>query len=498
MKDAVIVGGGLAGLSAAWRLRNWDITVLESNHRVGGRIRSENRGRYFLNWGGHMFAGGKSSTNELITETETRTSEIPGSLSAISMNGKLLLNGPVQSYPFRIPMAMKDRVSMVKAGAKVSADVLRYAQAVRLRPNETAEARQQRIYDFENDRSFADYIGELSEDAEAMFRPTITRSAADPDELAAGAGIGYFSLVWNIGQGLNRSISGGPSNLVESIAAPLQEDIRLDAKVHEIVHKKDHVVVRYRQDDIDHEVEALTVVLATPATVAHRVAVDLQEDKREALGKIVYGPYVSAAFLTNETEPQPWDGAYGIATPKRSFNVVMNQGNIVRGTETERQPGGSIMTFSPASLARKLLDLDDKDILDTYISDLDEVLPGFAGMVAEAQVQRWRTGAPYCFPGRGKLQPALTSLSGRVFLAGDYLGTLYTETAISSGLTAAQQAANILATARQTRRHHPVQHPDENEPPRHDGGATSARETTTGITPHTSNTTTATTTSEAS
>ncbi|WP_231444267.1 flavin monoamine oxidase family protein [Brevibacterium zhoupengii] len=467
MKDAVIVGGGLAGLSAAWRLRNWDIALLESTSRVGGRIRSENRGRYFLNWGGHMFAGGKTATNDLITETQTRSTEIPGSLSAISMNGKLLMGGPVQSYPFRIPLAMKDRTSMIKAGAKVSADVLRYAKAVRLRPNESAEMRQQRIYDFENDRSFADYIGELSEDAEAMFRPTITRSAADPDELSAGAGIGYFSLVWNIGQGLNRSIGGGPSNLVESIAAPLQESIQLDAKVYEIVHKKDHVVVRYRQDDVDHEIEARTVVLATPATVAHKIAVDLPADKREALSQIVYGPYVSAAFLTNETERQPWDNAYGIATPKRSFNVVMNQGNIVRGAEAERQPGGSIMTFSPASLARKLLDLDDEDILDTYIKDLDQVLPGFAGIIEEAQVQRWRTGAPYCFPGRGKLQPTFNQLSGRVFLAGDYLGTLYTETAISSGFTAAQEAANILATARQTRRHHPVQHPNEDAPPQH-------------------------------
>ena len=237
MKDAVIVGGGLAGLSAAWRLRNWDVTLLESGSRVGGRIRSENRGRYFLNWGGHMFAGGKTATNSFITETQTRSSEIPGSLSAVSMNGKLLIDGPVQSYPFRIPMSLKDRASMIKAGVKVSADVLCYANAVRLRPNESSEMRQQRIFDFENDRSFADYIGELSEDAEAMFRPTITRSAADPDELAAGAGIGYFSLVWNIGQGLNRSIGGGPSNLIESIAAPLQESIQLDAKVYEIVHK---------------------------------------------------------------------------------------------------------------------------------------------------------------------------------------------------------------------------------------------------------------------
>ena len=58
----------------------------------------------------------------------------------------------------------------------------------------------------------------------------------------------------------------------------------------EIVHTKRSVVVRYRQDGVDHEVEGRCVVLATPATVSHRVAVDLPPDIRDALGKVVYGP----------------------------------------------------------------------------------------------------------------------------------------------------------------------------------------------------------------
>lgn len=37
----------------------------------------------------------------------------------------------------------------------------------------------------------------------------------------------------------------------------------------------------------------------------------------------------------------------------------------------------------------------------------------------------------------------------RVFLAGDYLGSLYTETAITSAFTAAQRAASLLATESQ-------------------------------------------------
>ncbi|GAB88846.1 protoporphyrinogen/coproporphyrinogen oxidase [Gordonia rhizosphera] len=451
MKDVVIVGGGLAGLSAAWRLRHWDTVVLESGSRVGGRIRSEKRGQYFLNWGGHVFAGAGTSTDALLSETGTASTKVPGSLSGLAMNGKVLLDGPVQTYPFRVPMPMSSRVALLKAGAKVGFDVLRYARAVRVRPGESPQVRQQRIYEFENDRSFADYTGVLPEDADALFRPTVTRSAGDPEELSAGAGIGYFSLVWNIGAGLDRSILGGPSTLIENIAASMRDRIEMGAAVNEVVHKKNSVVVRYTQDGVDREVEARYAVLATPATVSHKVAVDVPADLRDALGKIQYGPYVSAAFLTNETGPQPYDGAYGIATPKRSFNVALNMGNIVRGSERTRQPGGSLMTFSPASLARKLLDRTDDEIVDTYVGDLDDIFPGFAGNVEEAHVQRWHTGAPYCFPGRGKLQSTLTRPSDRVFLAGDYLGTLYTETAISSAFTAAQEAASRLARDYQTR-----------------------------------------------
>jgi protoporphyrinogen oxidase len=72
MKDVVIVGGGLAGLAAGWRLRHWDTVLLESGSRVGGRIRSERRGPYWLNWGGHVFAGRGSATDALLTVSSAR------------------------------------------------------------------------------------------------------------------------------------------------------------------------------------------------------------------------------------------------------------------------------------------------------------------------------------------------------------------------------------------------------------------------------------------
>ena len=40
-RDVVIVGGGIAGLSAAWRLRHRDVLLLEAGDRLGGRMRSD-------------------------------------------------------------------------------------------------------------------------------------------------------------------------------------------------------------------------------------------------------------------------------------------------------------------------------------------------------------------------------------------------------------------------------------------------------------------------
>lgn len=455
MKDAVIVGGGLAGLSAAWRLRHWDTVVLESGDRVGGRIRSERRGDYWLNWGGHVFAGAGSSTDALLNEVGVMAVQIPGSLQGLSMNGKFIKKGHIATYPFRIPMSLSSRVDTFRAGLKVVSGVAKYTGVVRKRAGESGAMRQQRIYDFENTTSFQDFIGNLSEDAAALFKTTVTRSAGDMDQISAGAGIGYFSLVLGFGQGLSRGIVGGPSTLTESIAAAMGSDrIELGAVVHEVVHKKESVLVRYRQDGVDREVEARTVVLATTADVSHKVGVDLPEELRGALSQIKYGPHVSTAFLTNETTARPWDDIYAIAAPNRSFAIALNQASIVRGTESVRKPGGSFMTFSPASLGKALLEKSEEDVIKTHLTDLDQILGhGFADSVVEAKIDRWKNASPYCFPGRAKIQSTLMRGADRVFLAGDYLGTLYTESSITTGFSAAQEAASVLATHRQSLPH---------------------------------------------
>jgi oxygen-dependent protoporphyrinogen oxidase len=444
MKDVIVIGGGLAGLSAAWRLKHHDILLLESEDRIGGRVRSERRGDYWLNWGGHLYAGPGSATDELFQSVGVTAAPVPGILSAMSLNGKLLKDGPVELYPFRAPMSWKARLAMIRAGAKVRAAVIKYGKMAKKRPGEDYRVRQQRILEFMADRTFAEFTGQLPPDADAIFRPTVSRSTGSPETMTAGSGVGYFHTVWNKDDGLGNNIVGGPSTLTNTIASTLGERVQLNASVLEVLQKENRVVVHYMQNGVKHVVEARYAVLATPATITKKIARNIDPEIADALGKIKYGPHVSAAFLTNETGPQVWDDVYAFATPKRSFDIILNQSNLVRSWENERKPGSSFMTFSPGESGRRLIDKSDEEIIQLKLKDLNEIFPGFSDHVVEAHVMKFPFGSAYIFPGRAELQPVLTKSAGRLFLAGDYLGSYYTETAIQTGFTAAQNINSLL------------------------------------------------------
>jgi protoporphyrinogen/coproporphyrinogen III oxidase len=102
--------------------------------------------------------------------------------------------------------------------------------------------------------------------------------------------------------------------------------------------------------------------------------------------------------------------------------------------------------YSGGRLAKKLWDADDAEVRETYLADLDAVLPGARDVVAESHVHRWEHGLPYVRPGRERIQGALERPLGRLFLAGDYLGTRYTDTAISTGAAAAAAARAQITT----------------------------------------------------
>ncbi len=435
--DAVVVGGGIAGLAAAWELRDRNVLLLEAGDRFGGRIRSESRGDVWLNFGAHVFGGPGSTTDRLLAEAGVTAVPVPGRLAAVSLNGRTVASGGIETFPFRLPMSMSARVALVRAGIRLRLAVRRYAEIAEPIPGEDPAERQLRMLRFMDDRSFTDFSGVLPEDVDLLFRSTLTRSSGEPEELAAGYGIGYFHLVWNRSAGLSRNILGGSSRFTDALAAGIGDRARLGARVSAVRRDGGGVRVAWTEGGVMHEARATAAVVATPAFVTRQIVADLPDDTAAALEAIPYGPYVVGAFLTRERTAMPWDDLYALATPKRSFSMLFNTANVLRTVGDPRQPGGSLMVYAAAGFARRLDGLDDAAVADRFREDLGSLYPESRSMVTEVVIQRWERGLPYPRVGRSRLQAALTRPLGPIHLAGDYLGTWYTETAIQTAVAAA-------------------------------------------------------------
>ena len=440
----IVVGAGLAGLAAARALDGLDLLVLEGADRAGGRLLSEPRDDVWLNFGAHVFAGRDSATGALIDRAGVRAVQVPGRLAAVAMGDVVLTSGRVETFPLRLPLSLGERVALARAGLKLRLAVRRYAAVARPRPSEPARVRQQRMLEFMDDRSFSDFIGALPPAVAALFRATLTRSSGEPDELAAGYGVGYFHLVWSRGEGLSRTIIGGPSRLTEALAAPLAEKLVLNAKVLSVEREPGGVVVQYEHGGERRTAVARAAVVATPAHVTTAILGGVPQALTHALAEIPYGPYVVVAFLVDRPGPLPWDEIYALATPGRSFGMLFNTTNAL-GTGAGSPRSGSLMAYAAAGLGRDALALDDDEVRRRFLADLVGLFPEAHSVVREMVVQRWPLGLPYPRVGRSRLQAQLTQDVAPVFLAGDYLGTWYTETAAQTGADAAAAVRELLA-----------------------------------------------------
>src|SRR3954453_14458228 len=82
-RGGVVVGGGIAGLSAAWRLRHRDVLLLEAGDRLGGRLRSDPCGEYWLNYGAHLFPSPGSRVDRMATECDLEAVPVFGGMMGL-------------------------------------------------------------------------------------------------------------------------------------------------------------------------------------------------------------------------------------------------------------------------------------------------------------------------------------------------------------------------------------------------------------------------------
>jgi oxygen-dependent protoporphyrinogen oxidase len=361
----------------------------------------------------------------MAAECELETVPVTGGMMGLAVGDTILDGGRVESYPFRLPLSVRERLAFARAGLKVQLAVRRYGAA----PNR---------YEFMNDRTFADFLGPLPPKVEGIFGCAARRATGELDELAAGAGVGLFALVW-AGKGslIARNLRGGTGRLPAAIGRELGERARVHSRVDAVRSEGGELVVSVGGE----EVRARHVIMAANAPYAAPLVAPVAPRAADALAKLTYGAFLSVAIETKETTSMPYDGVYAIATPGRVFDMFTNQAHALRGGP--RRPGGSLMLFTGAQAAAALMREPDEVIVERFLADLYAMYPQTRGVIADASVRRWELGNVYASPGRGRLQPALEGALGaerNLHLAGDYFAELGTmEAAAQTGLAAAER-----------------------------------------------------------
>ncbi len=423
--DCVIVGGGIAGLTAAWNLRDRDVLLLEAEERVGGRIRSEIRGDYWLSVGAHMFPEPDSIVGRMVEDLQLETLRINGDLLGVWMEGKLVRGARPETYPFRLPIERRARIDLVTSGLRIRRAAGQYEQLSRGSDGASLGAIRERLLAFMDDRTFADLVGNVHPQVDALFRTTAHRMTAEPEEVAAGCMAALFAHVWSSGETvLGRNMRGGSAQLPIALGRELGERVRTGATVRRVEVTADRgVSVEYEEGGQRHTVRARRGIVATPAYVTKEIVVGQPSDLAAALDSIDYGPFVVAAILTKETSRMPWDDLYSVVTPGLSFTMFFNHANVLRSDSGERRPGGAIMLYAGAGPARSQLERSDAQIRDTFLGDLARVFPETRDIIDDVWIQRWPKAQPFQKPGRSQHQRAFErGIDGRISLAGDYTG----------------------------------------------------------------------------
>jgi monoamine oxidase len=431
--DVVILGAGLAGLSAAYELRDRDVVVLEARDRVGGRTLSGEHGGYWYNSGAQFVWDQR--TLDLCRGLGLEVIGGDGAQSAVFVNGRLAIAS--NPYGLLLKMAISWR------------EKLDFAMTInRLR---RVAARMHGLDASLDAGSLADIIGSASGlTMQILEMASTSGTGLSPKEVSGAIGLGY--AIHLFGGDVNstlKGVRGGTQQIAKGITEAIDpERVMLDSKVVSVETAGDHVVVRYRRHGGPiEEIQATACISAMTADAVLEVFPDLPNSKRSALEAMVpYAKVVSVAWLTDETGPMPWDRLLAVPAIGLSFELFSNNAFFARRAHgAGRRNGGAFVTLATGPRAEMLWGLTDDAVVERIRLDLLAMFPGASGVLkrASSRLQRW-----YGLPGfrKGWLgrQAALRQPYGRIHFCGDYTAQPGTPGAVGSGYHAAVAVRRLL------------------------------------------------------
>jgi protoporphyrinogen/coproporphyrinogen III oxidase len=435
MKRVAIVGSGLAGLSAGYRLheQGWHVTVFETLDRVGGRVLTESEDGFIFDVGPTIVTDNYAEYIKLVRDVGLSDKLIDCAPEMAVVKGSdlhiLNLRKPLRGFlgTKLLPPAAKLRlmargVRLIKPLAGMNPYDL--GNHVRY-DTETIEAYIDRVFG----RELNDLI------LDGVTRSMVTSS---PDQASV---VGFLAGAVTA-SGKMQTLEGGLQLLPSTLAEKL--DVRLSSPVT-AVRSTDHgVEVDYHSNSGVPSCEHTDAcVIATPL----QAAVDIYEPLKAVAAEPLSRSKDSGCCSLQLT--------YSCRTTKEPFLVMVPRAaSLEIGTlflehvkAPDRAPAGSslITAFFPDQSDIDFADWSDDRLTTTARELIERLFPELRDHYLGARLKRWQFAAHHADVGYYKaLQKFLDECpaDAPVQMAGDYMALPSQESAVVAGINA---AARILA-----------------------------------------------------
>jgi oxygen-dependent protoporphyrinogen oxidase len=448
----VVVGGGIAGLAAAFFLNDQPVrvTVLEGSPRLGGKLSASEVAGVPVDEGAEALLARRPEGIELITATGLGPDLIPAGTTSSAIYSR----GEMHPLPRRQFMGVPADIDELAATGVVSAEGIGRA---RREPRLAPETGDVSVTEYIGGRLGAEVVDRLvdpllggvyagrSEElsfgatlaplaAAAARHATLTQAAASlvpppPADAAQAAPQPVFV-----------TLSTGLGALPEAVAKASNAKVRVNATVRELARTETGWRLTIGSAADPEYLAADAVILAVPAAPAARL---LKDTVPEAAGQLAQIPYASMAIITLAYREQDFP-----RQQRSGYLVPAVDGKAVKAVTFSTVKWPHLAAREPVHIVRcsvgrigetALLQRDDEDLAGLAAAELAEAT-GITARGVARRVTRWGGALPQYNVGHlGRVDRIRNAVKGQPGLA--VAGAAYDGVGIPACVATARSAA---------------------------------------------------------
>lgn len=454
--DVIVVGGGIAGLTAAIVLdEDYDVLLLESQPTVGGRTLRGKYGNFYYAKGTEYLGKPEDNFALLIDELDLEAVEIPAPVDTSYHNGQFYYGDEglallsIQNSDLATFNRFMQTVQDLYAELEDYPDLPANSPLLRLDSISALQWFEENnfppiLIERYNVASRGLFGANLSEISALSALPEIAFDFEDAEPIRS---VDDLENTPDRGESTETyTFETGIAEVTEAIAEYLETAVRTNATVTQIRYDGDETYTVTYQDTHGtiFELTAETVIVATPAPITLQIAdAILTATQKSLMRQIPYAPYITVSLFS---EAPIFNQAFDLAMPDGYFFT-----DVYDGTWVQRRVDSSLRNESTYILVvyiaansfqdTALLSLSDAEVLDKVYADLEKVFPDARTKVTGYDIHRF----PYAYPvmtigSHQRLQQLRDLDNEGLFLAGDYLIYPTFEAALETGVIAAEKA----------------------------------------------------------